>query len=128
MYERDPKCELLPVLLRNGLCLLRSSEEKKTHLSRMRARRCSPFQACLAAINRIVGILLNGALSPASQSSHSLIAVRFAAVQCIGCSFRLVVLFGQVVVVFFSINVLVVLIVIVSTPCGGVVVVASVVD
>jgi hypothetical protein len=33
VYERDPECELLPVLLRMGFVLLRSSDEKKTYPS-----------------------------------------------------------------------------------------------
>ena len=102
-----------------GLTSLRSSE---TDPLRIPSSPCCHQQT-------VVGILFSDALSSASQSLHSLIAVRFVAFLRIGrsCWLVVVVLVRRVVVIFVSINVLVVVVIVVTTPCG-VVIVASVVD
>ena len=53
MHESNSKRKLLPILLGKGFVLLRSSAEKKTHPSRIRALHAPPLFSCLAAINRL---------------------------------------------------------------------------
>ena len=77
----------------------------------------------------VVSILFVGALSPASRSSHSLVAVRFIALLRIGRNsyqFFVVILVQRVIFIFAYIDVVIVVVVI-TTSCG-IIVVVSVVD